>query len=67
MPTPYDKLCIKQNKIQQQIQLLQAECKHPDEHVTRKNAGCEATYYDPPAYWIEFKCRYCGKMWMEDK
>jgi hypothetical protein len=49
---------------QDQIDLIQEICYHPDVVKTHKsNTG----NYDPHAdcYWTEFKCPDCGKWWSE--
>jgi hypothetical protein len=62
-------LVLKQKikELQDQINVIQAKCSHPDEAVEKKHDSNTGNY-DPSndCYWTNLHCHLCDKHWTVD-
>lgn len=61
--TPYQKSQDKIIKLWLAEEELRKTCEHPKEYVQSFNKCSEADYYNPPEYWVDHTCHWCGKKW----
>lgn len=63
-----DWLVGRKHRIEEAIRVLQDNCKHPADRLSKiykSNTGNYDPYED--CYWVEYTCGDCDKWWMEEQ